>query len=178
MKKVALVIGHQSNNQGAYGSKGIGEWAFNTDLVDDITEVMKSVNAKIFQRSKAISGYSNQMRALHAEIDAWGADISIEFHFNSFSSDSAQGHEVLYCSEGGKKEAIKLNDSLDKYLPTSNRGVKKVTSSDRGGGFCCRGKSYALIIEPFFGSSQHQYIDGGKYREPLINAIVEYLENV
>jgi len=178
-KKIALVVGHQENKQGAYGSKGIGEWQFNYELIHSLKHSGKN-DVEVFMRDKNIAGYTNQMLNLHEQIDKWGADISIEFHFNSFSNSAAQGHEVLYClnSDKGGEVATALNNSLDKYLSTSNRGVKYVTMSNNGGGFCCRGKSAAIIIEPFFGSHQHRFIDGGDLREPLKQAIIEFLDSV
>lgn len=176
--KVALVIGHQENEQGAYGDMGIGEWQFNTELVNDIMATPSNGQiCKVFQRDLTISGYTNQMIDLHKKIDQWGARISIEFHFNSFSSPSVEGHEVLYCSSSnvGKVEATALNGCLDKHLPNSNRGAKAVTIHDNGGGFCCNGASYALIIEPFFGVNQHDFIVGGVLRKPLIDAVNDFI---
>jgi len=77
------------------------------------------------------------------------------------------GHEVLYCSEDGGKIATKLNDEFNKWLPNSNRGTKQIDRNDRGGGFCCNGKSLAIIAEPFFNSRQSMYIVGGEYRNAL-----------
>ena len=176
MTKIALVIGHDEKNQGAYGSEGISEYKFNDELIFFLDLV--GIEYSIFYRNPKIIGYSAQMRDLHSRIDEWGAEISIEFHFNSFSNQSVHGHETLYCSKGGQHIAELLNDSLDRHLPTSNRGIKKVTKKDRGGGFCCRGKSFAIIIEPFFGSNQHRFIEGGDLREPLKIAITEFLREI
>jgi len=176
--KIALVIGHQQNNQGAYGSEGIGEWEYNNSLIQDILPSLDYENVLITTRDPNISGYGNQMRDLHKRIDQWGADVSIEFHFNSFSNSSAQGHEVLYCSEGGKKLAKLLNDELDKNLPTSNRGIKRVSGNDRGAGFCCRGRSKALILEPYFAAHQNKFVKGGELYEPLKKAIITFIQNL
>lgn len=179
-KKIGLVIGHQENNQGAYGSAGIGEWKFNSDLVEEIMNRHKGGNTFLYMRDKNISGYTSQMKDLHATMDSHGIEISIEFHFNSFSNENVRGHEVLYCysSSGGKEEASELNECLDLYLPTSNRGIKPVTFDDDGGGFCCRGRSKALIIEPFFGANQDRFVQGGDLREDLILAILKYLREI
>lgn len=184
--RVALVIGHDAIKQGAYGSEGISEWNFNDVLVNGLIfrGLPKKNKYKRFYRDADIKGYSNQMIDLHRRIDAWGADLSIEFHFNSFSNKNVRGHEVLYCSIGGGIFATKLNMSLDKYLPTSNRGIKQVRMKpypipdDRGAGFCCRGKSKAIIIEPFFGSNQYRFVYNGDLRDDLLNAIREFFENI
>jgi len=179
--KVALVVGHQEDRQGAYGDMGIGEWEYNTDLINKIMGTPSNGQVcAVFQRNKKITSYTEQMIDLHQRIDAWGAKISIEFHFNSFDNPDVEGHEVLYCSISvdAEKEAKALNACLDAHLPTSNRGAKSVTLNKRGGGFCCRGLSYALIIEPYFAVNQHDFVKGGKYRESLVTAINEYIANV
>ena len=137
--KIALVIGHDSDNQGAYGNEGVGEFSFMNGLINSMTSMgMLPDNKEIYvlYRNADINGYTTQMKDLHTRIDAIGCEVSIELHFNSFSNENVQGHEVLYCSEAGKTIANIMNNSLDEYLPTSNRGVKKVTMDDRGGGFC------------------------------------------
>jgi len=174
--KIALTIGHDENNQGAYGSEGISEYEFNDELIFSLDLV--GIKHTIFYRNEKIIGYSAQMTDLHSRIDEWGADISIEFHFNSFSNQAVHGHEVLYCSSGGQHIAELLNDAYDRHLPTSNRGIKKVSMSDKGGGFCCRGKSLAIIAEPFFSAHQFRFVEGGDLRESLKYAITEFLSQL
>jgi len=174
--KIALIIGHDEINQGAFGSEGISEYSFNDELIFSLD--LTRIEHAIFYRNEKIIGYTAQMIDLHSRIDEWGAEISVEFHFNSFSNQAVHGHEVLFCSEGGKHIAELLNYSLDRHLPTSNRGIKKVSMSDRGGGFCCRGKSLAIIAEPFFGSAQYRFTEGGDLREPLKIAITEFLSQL
>ena len=176
-----MVIGHDAMSRGAYGNEGVSEWDFNSNLMHSMATMgMFPEEHEIFTlyRNSDINGYTAQMVDLHKRIDVLGCEVSIELHFNSFSNTSAQGHEVLYCSQGGKALATIMNDALDKHLPTSNRGVKKIDMSDNGGGFCCRGASYAVILEPYFGAHQTDFIYGGKYRMPLMKAIQEGLKGL
>ena len=148
-KKIALVVGHDSKKQGAYGDAGISEYRFNSELIQAIRVQCQNLNIKVFYRDENIKGYTNQMIDLHRRLDKWGSDVSIEFHFNASSDMSVNGNEVLYCSDKGKRVASILDECLDS-LPNRDRGVKKVTMEDNGGGFCCRGKSVCVISEPFF----------------------------
>ena len=180
-KKIAICIGHQINNQGAYGSEGIGEWQFNSDLVDEFLPALKARGHntfEVFMRDPNISGYGNQMKELHSRIDSWGAEISVELHFNAASNEDINGHEVLYCSEKGKTVAKELNDLFSHYLKSKDRGIKKVSMEDRGGGFCCRGHSVAIISEPFFGAHQHRFLPGGDLRENLKRAYIEFFDGL
>ena len=179
--KIAIVIGHDSTNKGAYGNEGVSEFDFNVSLMQGMATyglLPQEHELYIMYRSSDIKGYTAQMRDLHKRIDVIGCEISIELHFNSFSNEDVKGHEVLYCSDEGRYIAEIMNDALDAHLPTSNRGIKRVSLDDRGGGFCCRGKSKAIILEPYFGSSQSDFIYGGKLRKPLMLAILSGLENL
>ncbi len=178
--KIALVVGHDAIKRGAYGNMGESEWHFNDVLINDLffKGLPKKHTYRRFYRDADIKGYSHQMTDLHKRLDDWGAELSIEFHFNSFSNKSVHGHEVLYCSFGAGVYANELNKSLDKHLPTSNRGIKQVTKKNRGGGFCCRGNSLAIIIEPFFGSNQYRFVHNGDLRDDLLSAIIEFIEDI
>jgi len=179
--RVAIIVGHSPKSQGAYGNEGVSEYMFNDNLIRN----MKSLGyfdecqheLYFLSRDSNINGYTNQMIDLHKHIDSLDCEVSIELHFNSFNNEKVHGHEVLYCSQKGKNIAEIMNHSLDEFLPTSNRGTKKVSlypyplPDDRGAGFCCRGNSYAIILEPFFGAHQTDFIYGGMNRLPLMTAI-------
>lgn len=179
--KIAMVVGHDADEQGAYGNEGVSEFSFNDNLLSCMSNLgyfPDEHTIYVLYRSADIRGYSNQMRDLHKRIDALGCEVSIEMHFNSFSNEAVRGHEVLYCSEAGKDIAEVFNHALDGYLPTSNRGVKKVGMEDKGGGFCCRGRSKAIILEPYFAAHQSDFIYNGQYRRPLMEAISEALKRL
>ena len=168
-KRIALVVGHDNHSKGAYGSEGIAEWDFNKELLTDLKSggyLPSQHEYFVFYRNSSMNGYTAKMVDLHERIDAVNADISIEFHFNGTGDSSVNGNEVLYCSSNGKELASKLDEALDS-LPNRDRGIKKVAMNENGGGFCCRGKSVAIIAEPFFGSHQSQFISSGKDRQLL-----------
>jgi len=179
--KIALVIGHRASAPGAYGSAGVPEWHFWNDAVSEILSRVNvpSSDIKVFYRKEKGTGYNQRMVDLHKEIDEWGADISISFHFNAASNPSANGHEVLYCSSSftSKKLAEQMNSIFSRKLSNKDRGIKPRLKKERGGGFLCRGKSRCILVEPFFASHQHEYIRGGLNREALISSFVEFIEN-
>ncbi len=182
MKKIALVVGHRSRSQGAYGNAGHSEWSFYNDLVEEVIHAAKGMNVelKIFHRKENGHGYTQRMKHLHQEIDAWGGNISISCHFNASSHASANGHEVLHCasSHTSAKYARIMNDIFTRHLPNRSRGIKKRTKKQRGGGFLCRGRSYCILIEPFFASNQSDYMLHTRGREDLINSFLEFFDTV
>jgi N-acetylmuramoyl-L-alanine amidase len=143
MKKIALVVGHRKSAPGAYGDMGIPEWSFWNDAVKEIMNRAMGANAdiRVFHRQEHGTGYTQRMKELHREIDAWGADISVSLHFNASSNAAANGHEVLFCaiSSRGRKYAELMNEKFNKYLDNKDRGIKPKAKKDRGGGFLCRG---------------------------------------
>jgi len=181
MKKIALVVGHRPSAPGAYGDMGIPEFKFWNELAPILKNRMEAtgrVQCRIFHRPEIPGGYGAKMKALHKEIDEWGADISISLHFNAASSPMANGHEVLYCafSNGGMLYAKIMEDIFTKRLPNKPRGTKPKTKKERGGGFLCRGKSKCILVEPFFASNQHDYVEGGAHREDLISCFEDFAQ--
>ncbi len=175
-KVIALVVGHDANSKGAYGDMGVSEWDFNSELLNSMLLPSQHVYYLLY-RDTSVSGYTNQMIELHERIDSLGCDISIEFHFNAVDDNTVNGNEVLYCSNAGSEIANILDECLDS-LPNRDRGTKKVTMDDRGGGFCCRGKSVAIISEPFFGAEQHGFVIDGENRVLLESAYYNFLDRI
>jgi len=179
--KVAVVVGHRSKKQGAVGSAGVSEWAYNKKIAKEIEEHFKEnekVEVKVFYRDNAPDGYGEKMRRLHKRIDKWGADYSISLHFNAASNKRVDGHEVLYCSHFGELIAKELNSAFNRYLANKDRGIKKVRKKDRGGGFLCRGKSICVLAEPFFGAHQGKYMPGSSGYKALKSAYIEFINSL
>lgn len=175
--KIALVVGHRQNSPGAYGNAGQSEFEFYREFLDELLpELTERHEYKIFLRADDLSGYTERMKHLHKRIDSWGADASISFHFNASAKQYVNGHEILYCSENGRKLAAKLDELFDLYLNNRDRNIKKRTLKERGGGFLCRGKSTCILIEPFFASHQDKYMNGLYGRNQLKKSLVEFME--
>jgi len=179
--KIALVIGHRSKSQGAYGNMMISEYLFYKEFMEELIEggyLTKKNKYQVFERTNKKRGYGERMRDLHTRIDEWGADISVSLHFNASVKPSVTGHEILYCSKAGEKLARKLDSKLDKYLDNRDRNLKKRTRKQRGGGFLCRGKSTCILVEPFFASSQHLYVKNGVKRDDLLSSVADFLNEL
>jgi hypothetical protein len=178
--KIALIAGHDSfGKQGAVAG-GQSENKFWSEFIEDLLPLVLNGphDIKVFKRPEQRPiGYSKAMRQLHAKIDAWGADLDIEMHFNAATA-KAQGHEVLYYNKSvkGKMYAEWLNKLFTKYLTNSDRGAKGVSSKDRGGYGLKVGKSASILTEAFFGTREiADYKRGGKFREALLKAYTEFL---
>ena len=180
--KIAFTSGHNPKSRGK-ARFGTTEFEFAEDFLDDLMPLLNNIegiSVKRFAR-KYCGPYSyyKEMDDLHARIDAWGANIDVELHYNA-SASKATGHEVLYYtkSKGGALMARSLESIFAQFLPTRNRGAKSVGYGERGSyGLKC-GASKSLIAEPFFSKEVNDYIVGGKHRDKLLNAYVAWVKSI
>lgn len=157
MKKIALIVGHNSESKGASMTEPfntVDEYEYNTILANVVlAQSIDNTNMvfKVFLRDGR--GISETYRA----VTQWGPSASIELHFNSFSDSKVKGCEVLYGEiEGSEWFAKCMQKRLFKVMANENRGVKYRGKNDRGGTSLnsCLGGSYPrILIEPFFGSN-------------------------
>ncbi len=154
--KLAIVVGHNRSSQGAIRQDtGETEFVWNSRLAEMIEQESDSfpeVQVKTFFRQPAGS-YVTEINRVYDEVDAWDADASCELHFNSHTSRSATGSEVL--SSGSRKSldfANAMQSAMIDALGLSDRGVK-IRRSGRGSESLMSGRAPAILIEPFFGSS-------------------------
>ena len=180
--KIALIVGHNSKSQGK-AKNGTTEYKFNKQLANELVEEAKHnhiyILLKVFER-EPLSSYSDQMRRVHKQIDSWGANISVELHFNAFSKPTAKGHEVLYYSKskGGRVVAGAMDAAFDKYLQNKDRNRKPLKIGENGAYGLKVGKAKSILVEPFFASEIQRFMPGGDQRENLINAFLSFFENI
>ena len=154
--KLAIVVGHNARSQGAVRpDTGETEFAWNSRLAKMIEEearLFPRIRVKTFFREYCGS-YRREIAAVYDQVDAWGADASNELHFNSHSSRTATGTEVLSSgSAPSLRYAGALQERMGAALGLKDRGVK-VRRSGRGSESLMSGRAPAVLIEPFFGSS-------------------------
>lgn len=151
--KLAIVVGHNSRAQGATRcTDGRTEFDWNGELAALIAaHDPKAV--RVFKRERG-GGYSAEIDRVYAQVNAWGADCSIELHFNGSSNPKANGGLTLSSGSAGSVELAKhLRAYLTNVLENTDRGVRVVSSKDRGGRSLFAGKCPAVLAEPYFGSN-------------------------
>ena len=159
MKHLVLIVGHNSDKRGAVRvDTGETEWSWNSRVADRArtyaTSAYPGLQVSILTRYPNTSTRA-EIAEVYARADAIGADATIELHFNSFSSASARGCEMLH---GGSHWSEILAEDiqaevLEAFPSIRDRGVK-IPQNDAGGLFNIQaGKAPAVIAEPFFGSS-------------------------
>lgn len=178
--KLAIVVGHNRQSQGAVRSDtGESEWIYNSTLAAHMVEASKNHNiqAEIFFRAPGL-GYSREIAQVYSEVDEWGADASIELHFNSHGDPTASGTETLSSGSARSVElAEEVHMAMVEDLGLRDRGVKVHNRRTKGRGYksLVAGSAPAILVEPFFGSSAKgkRASDNTHERVSLAEAIVE-----
>lgn len=151
--KIILTVGHSILKNGnctsadgrPYG--GVLEYSYNKNIVNRVAEYLRSVGHKVdvlicpelqFNKSADEKAYKLQ------RVNSGGYDLVCELHLNATALHNAQGCEVLYVSEEGKKIAQRVIASLAKVF--KSRGIQK-----RAGLYMLNStKPTAVMLETFF----------------------------
>lgn len=174
--KIAIVVGHNVRAQGAVrATDGRTEYDWNGDLADMIEEISPH-HVEVFRRTPA-GGYSAEIDRVYREVDAWGADVSLELHFNAFTA-SSQGCETLSSGTNGSMIlATHVHGEILRHLPVRDRGIKTVKAHQRGGRSLWAGRAPAVLLEPYFGSNPEECHMADDYKGVLAEAIYSGARN-
>ena len=164
MKRLAVIVGHNERSQGAVCQHapltGISEWAYNTDVASAMVRLgdEHGLDVRVFYRDAHLS-YSRQIAKVYKqEVDPWGADLSIELHFNGATSSQTRYSVTLSSgSDASLRFARRAQAAMARVFKrraNEDRGVITRARAERGGWSLRAGKSPAILVEPFFGSNQ------------------------
>lgn len=155
MKVVALSIGHSPQDGGAMAtSRRWSEYGFWSAHVGKVAAELAGLGHKAVVCNRSDAGGTTPSFAAKA-CNATGADLAVEFHFNSAGS-GATGTET-FCWKGsgeGKRAATLIQEAMCAVLKLPDRGVKHVGSfSDNAYAFFQKTRMPAVLIEPAFAGS-------------------------
>lgn len=177
--KLAIVVGHNERGQGAVrADTNESEYRYN----NQIAELMRGmaaeyeIDAKVFNRKPA-GGYSREIRTVYGEADTWGADATIELHFNAASA-AATGTETLSSGTSGSMTLAKeVQEEMLGALGLRNRGIKVRNRKNRQRGYLSlvTGKAPAILVEPFFNENPNDLskTKTDKQRKNLARALLK-----
>jgi len=144
--KVALVVGHTEESQGAKNiNYNISEFVYNRKIVESLVRFFSDSNIEV------VPVYRNSYKKLPDEINDLNPDFIISFHCNAFNK-SATGSEVLYyhSSHVGSIIADTFLGNTVATLYLKDRKTKAKHSEDRGGYILKNTNAPMVILEPFF----------------------------
>lgn len=158
MKKLAIVVGHNQRSQGAVRpDTGESEFLYNGRMARYMAEIgcEYDLDVRVFLRTPK-GGYGREIARVYGEVDAWGADASIELHFNAAGDPRASGTETLSSGSPRSLElAQEVQMAMVEELGLRDRGVKVRNSRTKGRGYLSliSGNAPAILTEPFFATS-------------------------
>ncbi|KQI67059.1 hypothetical protein AN189_17710 [Loktanella sp. 3ANDIMAR09] len=168
--KIAIVVGH---NKAAQGAVRVTDKRSEYDWNGQLAEMIRSHNTaavKVFHRTPG-GGYSAEIDRVYKQVDAWGADCSLELHFNASGSSSVSGGETLSSGTSGSMRLAKLvRPAVAAALGNKDRGVKVLSRTDRGGRSLWQGRAPAVLVEPYFGSNVSDCNAADKHMDELAEA--------
>lgn len=157
--KIALTVGHSLLKNGCYTSAdgkkygGCNEYkwckAFSRQVKKELEKKGYTVDRIVCPEKKFTSSTQEKTFKLN-KINGGKYDLVIELHLNA-ASPGAEGTEVLYKSNTGKKYASSVQRQLSSVF--KNRGVKQ-----RNDLYILNGTTPpAILIETFFCTSKSDY---------------------
>ncbi len=175
MKKIALIIGHSKQSPGAKNpTTGTTEFGFNDGLAHKIKRILDDADG-----IEVTLVYRDTLAGLPRKANMLKPDFIISLHCNAYNGKSS-GSEVLYYhkSNTGKAIACTLQKHLVSALGLRDRGVKPVTSEDRGGYLLSQTKAPCLIAEPFFIDNDSDVATARKNQDALVAAYAQAIIDI
>lgn len=188
--KVAIVVGHNPANKGANALTPIfnhtNEYDFNNEIADLMISFAKGKGSKIklkkFLRKKN-RNILQEIKEAYQDIENWGADCSIELHFNSYDNPNVSGTETLHSSSRASINlANHLQNSMITNLQLKSRGLKPRSKKENGGGSLNIINVPSILVQPFFAScpnDRKQVSKLGKenFAKMYLQGLEEYFAN-
>jgi N-acetylmuramoyl-L-alanine amidase len=180
--KVAIIVGHDSREQGASVYTGSTEYIWNSNVAGIMLQKASELDLKVFTRN----GIGRQ--GVADQVGDFAPKLSIELHLNSFHT-KALGCEVLYHADNSQDKQLAqdlakmISDTFKTRLRADN-GAKAIAMDDRGhiNLFLVleKGIDHVLLVEPCFANietseSKAVIENPDKYAEVLLKFIKKVL---
>jgi len=186
---VAICVGHSriANGRtegGAISISGECEWSYNRQLAEMIADELghRAIDTVEVTRYEG-EGYGAAQRWLAARLEAYGATLAIELHFNSSDNPESNGHEWLYWNTSRKGKLLADNLNSEMCLGVNEirtRGIIPKFKGDRGAEFLRGVRCPSVICEVGFGSSAKDWKVMTEKKDAIARAIahgiLEYLD--
>ena len=154
-----MCVGHaRGGDNGSVSVTDVSEYDFWKPVAGLVCERLREMGVEhmLVTRYEGRS-YGAAMSWLAAKLEAAGATLAVELHFNWSLVRVASGHEWLYYqhSQEGRFAARFMDLAMREHFPKlQGRGIKQRGRNERGSQFLTKPHCPAVIAEPFFGSCQ------------------------
>lgn len=182
--KVALIEGHDESAKGAVAYNGMSEYDFAKMVINYALAFAPSeITAKEFNRNNG-----RGIRGALKQAKEWGADVTVEFHFNWAERPIKKQFMILTASSSkdsqrfAAKLAEKMHNKMGVSLREDGTGVCVLADGARGADNVFYGKELGIpvtiLLEPCYGNIKtaeaSKIIEGPKiYAKHIIDSIAE-----
>ena len=158
--RIALLPGHSQRSEGAEMCcghfKGYGEWRLASEYIPQVAQGLRNLGYDVVQTQRSEAGGTTPSYSAYAA-NATGADIALEFHFNSASA-KARGGMVMHWGKSapGRKFAKLLAEGITELIgvPLLGDGTLAVPTPDNRGTEAFRKSRMPFyMLEPCFAGS-------------------------
>ena len=169
MKKIALIIGHNPQNKGAYSEYlKTSEYDFYSKVLDVLfkkykeafnlkEEFVKNIQDKITIFRVPNTSYSKEMTEVINTLEKNNFELAIELHFNATTNHNQHGNTVLYWHKSieGKKLAELFQEIMTSYTEIKKLDLIPISSLKQNGAYgIMKSKCPYILLEPFFGDNK------------------------
>ena len=182
MNKVALIIGHNDRNRGAYSPILLSEFKYWKRIAEKIKGEIPEI-IDVYER-KPNKTYVPEMNEVLKELNKNDYNFCLELHFNSSLNRNANGCECLvyWKNEKAKKLATNFMARLQNVFGSKirgNHGIIEIQDSKvRGGYGICNSKDTYILVEPFFGSNPDESLKFSVEKD-VVNLFINFIkENI
>lgn len=180
---IALVVGHEPppyppNDPGAVNkASGVSEFTYNNAVADMV--LASACNAHVVKVLREPNGYGR----LPGRINNLRPDYVVSLHCNGFRLPTATGSEVLYwhTSKRGKHVAEVFIRHIRAALGLrlrGNAGIIPIAKGERGHVLLGRTSAPAVLLEPFFITSDADFAIGSAKQKALAQAYTRALDEI
>jgi len=170
-KRIALDPGHGGDDPGAVGSTGLKEKDVNLALAEALAARLRGSGARVLLVREGNDNPSTYERVARA--NAWGADLYLSIHCNSFWDPRESGTETYY--SGSHRDNLVLARTVHRHL------VEALGLVDRG---LRRADGFVVVREPRMPSAlvevcflsnprEEQLLLSDAFRERIVQALYE-----
>ena len=168
--KVAIIVGHNEREMGAAMPLLGGSpddfthefpfWrAVAQRMLADAPKLAPAVELGVFYRCPDIGKTTpREIDQVYAEAQAWGAQLTVELHFNAASSAANYRMVMIAQAADTRTEALAkiMGASLPRLGTTQSVVIRRTTRKMNGGRALHALRAPALLLEPFFATNTVQ----------------------
>lgn len=177
--KVCIDIGHCASAPGAENKEyKISEHRFWNTFAPRIATYLRNYGHDPVIVNRETDGGGTGMTACVRACNEANADVIVSLHANAYNGQ-ASGTETLYWhnSPRGKRLAQCIQSQMLLALGLSDRGIKPITGTERGGAQLRGTVAPCVIVEPFFLDNASDYEAGQYNGDALCKAIAVGVSN-